>query len=442
MSTFPADRKSEVRPKLVGEYDALADLFLGDDQPSANTPAARPPLRLVETTEDIPPQSSPPAPLPVDAVLLGSLPVYASAWITQFVRAETTRIGHPIALVRTLAGEGSVDILGLDQSKTTPGREPTFDAAIEIASSLCARFILRTGETSEVDLATHEGVASVVVLTGIDEPALIAAYRTLKSLAPRWANRPSPPRVRIAAMGASAEQGRRAFEKIARAARVFLETPLEYAGHVERIEPAPSTCVFRGPTDADNDAVIRLVKRPRTPTQKTVPPVVDSGNSSEDEPQSDAQVECKPAAVIETGPDANTPAPVSPLARVDDRNDLVARVPGLATIPFAIPRCDGVELAADASGGLHLLALDKDDSNPTASLLAAQAWTRVNRQILAAACATALGSAIDPEQSATLHLFTDRPKRVRHLLDADIRVHFVGIVDIGGERGWCVAELN
>jgi hypothetical protein len=91
---------------------------------------------------------------------------------------------------------------------------------------------------------------------------------------------------------------------------------------------------------------------------------------------------------------------------------------------------------------LHLLALDEDDSNPTASLLAAQAWTKLNRQILAAACATALGSAIDPDKPATLHLFTDRPKRVRHLLDADIRVHFVGTVDIGGERAWCVAELN
>jgi hypothetical protein len=434
MSTFPADRKSEVRPKLVGEYDALADLFLGDDQPAASTPTARTPLRLVDAPEDAPPQSTSSSPLPVDAVLLGSLPVYASAWITQFVRAESVRLGQPIALVRTLAGEGSVDILGLDPTEAPPERKASLDDAIETASSLCARFILRTGETSEADLATHEGVASVVVLTGIDEPALIAAYRTLKSLAPRWANRASSPRVRIAAMGATAEQGRRAFEKIARAARVFLETPLEYAGHVERIEPAPSVCVFRGPTDADNDAVIRLVNRPRRATP--APPVDDVVHSPEPAPE--IEVECKPTPVTQTAPDANN----SPYARVYQGSGIVARVPGLAAVPFSIPRCDAVELAADSSGGLHLLALDEDDSNPTASLLAAQAWTKLNRQILAAACATALGSAIDPDKPATLHLFTDRPKRVRHLLDADIRVHFVGTVDIGGERAWCVAELN
>ncbi len=429
MSSFPTDRKSDTGPRLVGEYDALADLFLGDEHRPASAQAS---LRLVEdeTTEADPPEALKPAgPLPVDAVLLGSLPVYASAWITQFVRAESARVDAPIALVRTLAGEGSVDILGLDTNTDAPTRASTLDDAINAAATHCARVILRTGETSEVELATHEGVASVVILTGIDEPALIAAYRTLKSLAPRWSGRTTPPRVRIAAMGASEEQGRRAFEKIARAARVFLETPLEYAGHVERIEPAPSVCVFRGPTDADNDAVIRSVNRPRSKAmEQPAPPAAP-------------MIEHKPAPV--DPPVSETP-PVQAAERTlpTDQTTLAARLENLAPVPFSIPRCDGVELAADSSGGLHLLARDEDDANPTALLLSAQAWTKLNRQILAAACATALGSAIDIDRPATLHLFTDRPKRVRHLLDADIRVHFVGSVDIAGERAWCVAELN
>ncbi len=434
MSSFPSDRKPETGPKLVGEYDALADLFLGGDEPrGATTHATATPLRLVEENDAPAPKAPAQDPLPVDAVLLGSLPVYASAWITQFVRAETARVGAPIALVRTLAGEGSVDILGLAPSAQHPERQSTLDLAIDTATSHCARFILRTGETSEVELATHEGVASVVILTGIDEPALIAAYRTLKSLAPRWANRPTPPRIRIAAMGASAEQGRRAFEKISRAARVFLETPLEYAGHVERIEPAPSVCVFRGPTDADNDAVIQSVNRPRhAQAEKKVHPAPTPA---------EPEIECKPAPIE---PAAIKPPSHAAAPRVheSERSGLTARLPNLALVPFSIPRCEGVELAADSSGGLHLLARDEDDANPTASLLSAQAWAKVNRQILAAACATALGSAIDPDRPATLHLFTDRPKRVRHLLDADIRVHFVGSVDVAGERAWCVAELN
>src|SRR5690606_33958169 len=152
----------------------------------------------------------------------------------------------------------------------------------------------------------------------------------------------------------------------------------------------------------------------------------------------DTRAASEPVAMqIESKP-ALHPEPV----REPTSRRLAERIAGLASVPFAVPRCGEVELAADASGGLHLLALDRDDTNPTASLLAAQAWASVNREILAAACATALGAPVDPARPATLHLFTARPKRVRALLDADIRVHFLGEVEVNGKRAWCVAELN
>ncbi len=433
MTSFPTDRTGEIRPKLAGEYDALADLFLGADdpplaaQPHANAPA----LRLVH--------DEPPSPaackraVRIEAMLLGSLPIYASAWVTQFVRAEASRLASPVALVRTLAGEGSVDLFGPLDATAAQARAASFTDALREATTLAEHVIIRTGETSESELASHEQIGSITLLTGIDEPALIAAYRTLKMLAPRWESRATPPTIRIAAMGATDEQGRRAFEKIARAARVFLETPLAYAGSVDRIEPAPSVSIFRGPTSIDTDDVIATLRSPAEQKDTEIPATDPAPAEKAPEPVAPARFEQFDAIPVASHDSHESALATEPLS---------SRIAGLARVPVSIPKCPGVELAADASGGLHLLTRDDDTSTPTSSLLAAQAWASVNRELLAAACATLLGSPVDATRPATLHLFTDQPKRVRSLLDADIRVHFLGRVELNGAHAWCVAELN
>lgn len=427
MTTFPSDRTGEIRPKLAGEYDALADLFLGaDDPPLAG--ARREPLptlRLVQDESEARPHRA--RDVHIEAMLLGSLPIYASAWVAQFVRAEAERLGKPIALVRTLAGEGSVDLFGDAPLPHQVSRTASFNEALRDAASIAERIVIRTGETSEIELAAHPRVSSIALLTGIDEPALIAAYRVLKMLAPKWESRSTPPVIRIAAMGANDEQGRRAYEKIARAARVFLETPLEYAGNVERIEPAPSVSLFRGPTTIDPDDVIETLRQPRPARIINVTPPERREEPALKAPETPAP------------PNVDSPERASTTAALET---LASRIPGLASVPIRIPRCEGVELAADASGRLHILARDDDSASPTSSLLAAQAWASVNRDVLGAACATLLGSSVDATLPAILHVFTDQPKRVRSLLDADIRVHFLGRVEINGALGWCIAELN
>lgn len=438
MTTFPTDRPGDLRPKLAGEYDALADLFLGaDDHPPARPDRdAAPPLRLVQ--DDPVDQTPRERKTRVEAMILGSLPIYASAWVAQFVRAEADRLGAPVALVRTLAGEGSVDLFGPPSARGSISPAPTFADALRDASAIAERVVVRTGETSEIELASHDRVSSISLLTGVDEPALIAAYRVLKMLAPRWESRPTPPVIRIAAMGVNQEQGRRAFEKIARAARVFLETPLEYAGSVERIEPAPSVSLFRGPISLDTDDVIAILHAPASTERRSAPTPVDPDHDPAPAGRSTNHNAPEQAEPILSRP-IETPAPERPSTAHDS---LASRVRGLARVNLTIPRCQGVDLAADASGRLHILARDDDSASPTASLLAAQAWISVNREVLAAACATLLGSAVDASAPAILHLFTDQPKRVRALLDADIRVHFLGRVELNGEHAWCVAELN
>ncbi|MGP1310090.1 MAG: hypothetical protein ACTS27_07835 [Phycisphaerales bacterium] len=437
MTSFPSDKHPDGAPRLAGEYDALADLFLGGAEPKPLSKS--PPLRLVSDDRADAAASTPqhtPRELHVEAMLLGSLPVYASAWITQFVRVEAARLGAPVALVRSLSGEGSVDLVGEHIDSACANESSSLRDALTAAAGAASRVIVRTGETSEADLAAHDGVRTVTLLTGVDEPAMIAAYRTLKSLAPRWSAMTNPPAVRVAAMGATGEQGRRAFEKIARAAKVFLETPLAYAGHVERIEPVRSVCLYRGPNAASlTETLDHIRAASRDADRETPEPKPDEGHAVAVDIIDDP-------APGETDL-SNIESHATPVPCTDAGDDsLASRVRGLVRVPLTVPRCEGVELAADASGGLHLLAIDDSSASPTASLLSAQAWASVNREVLAAACSTILGRAIESGKPATLHLFTQHPKRVRGLLDADLRVHFLGSVEMNGERAWCVAELN
>ena len=94
---------------------------------------------------------------------------------------------------------------------------------------------------------------------------------------------------------------------------------------------------------------------------------------------------------------------------------------------------------------MHLLLADTHDADSrgaVATLLAAHAWAQTNASLLAAACATILGAPVDEAATPAMHLFTSDPRRVRTLLDADIRLHLLAPVEVDGRRAWCVAELN
>ncbi len=91
-----------------------------------------------------------------------------------------------------------------------------------------------------------------------------------------------------------------------------------------------------------------------------------------------------------------------------------------------------VELALDASGSLHMLRADSD-SRGVERLIAASAWAVKHAALIAAA-----GCGMDVNRTPVMHLFTAAPKSVRHLFDADVRVHL--LARVGAE--WFCTELN
>src|SRR5262245_60178627 len=84
------------------EYDALTDLFLGEAPAARPAPAPHPATSLAE-----------PAPaVCVEALVLGHLPVLASAWATQYARQRSVGLGGPVVLLKIRAGEATLDLVG------------------------------------------------------------------------------------------------------------------------------------------------------------------------------------------------------------------------------------------------------------------------------------------------------------------------------------------
>lgn len=446
MTSYPTDRAAS---PVTPDYDALAELFLGGESPAKHplsarvepkpvAPPADPPLRLAGLDgEDEEPTASatiPPRAI-VDAVILGSLPVYASAWILQHARCESLRAGRPVALVRVLSGECAVDVVGLAPDAAPKRPFATLEDALAFVGAECARVLLRTGETSEHDLASHASVGAITILTGVDDPALVAAYRTIKAI--HACEKP----VRVATMGAPSEDARRAYDKIARAAASFLETPVEFAGNVEKIEPAPSVCLHRGVSRSSIATILDAV------ATEPMPPGADEPAPVAQSPVIAAPLPAQPPPLpaLDTPKDNTTPPQPAESTPRPEPVPLASRVKGLAPTPLKAPRCEGVEIAVDAAGRVHLLLAESEDAHArsgVATLLAAQAWAQTNAALLATACATILGAPVDADASPAMHLFTNDPRRVRSLLDADIRLHLLAPVEIDGRRAWCVAELN
>ncbi|MBX3407413.1 MAG: hypothetical protein KF869_11690 [Phycisphaeraceae bacterium] len=126
---------------------------------------------------------------------------------------------------------------------------------------------------------------------------------------------------------------------------------------------------------------------------------------------------------------------------------------GLRPVSVLCPYAPGVELALDPAGGLHLLVRtepeDGEDSEQRAlsQLLVAGAWAEAHAMLLGPALAQAGAPAafarpMHEAHKPALHLFTDRPKRSRRLLETDVRIHLLARVNIGGQSGWYCTELN
>ena len=392
------------------EFDALADLFLGERTPPRrihNGTPAPPPIPHPTPAPRREPAASPSsAARRIDLVVQGHLPVRSGPWIARYAGQRAADLRAPVALIRLHEAHAMVDLIapapGQAHAAPPVHREPTIDRALRAAAAAASEAIIAVDAVEELGLADRDGVTSVTVLTGANEAAVVEAYRALKALGSRIAERPDSGEhiaIRIAVMGAEPDKAHAVRQKLADAARAFIGRDVELAAVAQRIEPTPAANLFRGDTDITPDALVAAVAA--APIEPPAPPRIERPAPPAEPVAAAPRIEHK----IE---------PITP-----ELPDPVALIPGLTAIRLPSAPDRDTRIARDADGRIHLIRLDTATPEAAvAALLAVESWMRDNAELIE----MALGA---PVGQPALHLLTERAAAVRPLLTTRIRVHAV-----------------
>lgn len=430
------------------DFDALADLFLGDGAMSATgttdhrapsaAPAATPSsspapslrlARVAEASEPLgttpqPPRAEPVTPaaapglVPIEAVLVGHLPVMGGVWVTQYAKHVADRDHRVVALLRVQAGQASIDVF-TPRSASTPTssrigemRSTGLDEALRDARARAEAWLVRVDEASEADLIGAPAVTGLTLLTGADDPAVVASYRTIKSLQQAESSREEPLPVGIAIMGSDDDRAAAAEAKLQRAAANFLGRSLSSAARIAKVGACTTTNLYRGdlPGESSSPHFIADLIASLGASQPRV-----TQAHARHAPASPAASPTPPA--IEHKP-AGAPAPLPARADVDS---LAGMIQGLEPLGFRCPYAPNVELAVGAAGVLHLVSpLHEGGAGP---LLTAAAWAQSHAPLLEAARPASLN--MTHPDGPVLHVITSDAKSARPMLDTGVRVHLM-----------------
>jgi len=433
---------SAQQPNTTGrgtDFDALADLFLGEQ--SQELCAHAPTLRLTESADD--------AELTSEILLLGHLPVRANPWVAQYARLLAEREQRPVALLRMGDGQLGIDLYGLD----TGGRgfrechaETEIDGALKRLAKMSAHLLFQVSDINELELARSHESGRVTILTAANDAAVVNVYKTMKSLAGELDE------IGIAVMGDSEERARAALAKLGEATRAFLNVRMTERGIIDRMGPTGGAMVFLGECDLSHQQVVARVEQLRT-AEAVAPKLAEQGELLSPPLSRSEWEELSPAAHSTNGAPAPSQQAVQRHTaavheetrdgRHQDSRELASDAPTIALsmlelkpIGALCPDDEGVTIARDEAGAMHLVVQD-EARRGIERLTAVSAWACKHAKIL-----STIDRALIEDEAVVLHLLTEHPKDVRHLLDCDVRVHAMTRADERIGTGWCFLELN
>ena len=436
------------------DFDALAGMFLA---PAAGETQANPAGGSAEgDTSD---STRTAARAPVSALILGHLPVMASAWPAQHARVRAEATGRPVVIARLSRGVLTVESFGASEPD-----QPIRSQAEALAwTAMHAESVLvRVDEADEAELATAGGVDQLVFLTGADDAAVVACYRKLKNIADLAGGTRPLPKSLLTVVGTNASRGLLTHERIARAARAFLDAELLDPVIVDRVAPTRGRLLYRDATTLTMHTLLAALHgspaapvttpespEPAVPVHALPEPLGEPPTGTVAEPglapaeHPEPVVSCPaidpglPTLSLPADPTSARPArpsPATPPTRpgTDRPGEVLSSfVPGLLPLESTCPVAPEVTLAYDAAGVLHLLAASLAQrpalsaEAPVRSLLRASAWAREHAALLKRAEPRLAADAADHSE---MHLVTDRSREALAVLDTPIRVHLAAPV--------------
>ncbi len=420
------------------DFDALTDLFL-DEPPTSSAPAEQAaPRRSAENRGPTPTASTAGGPT-IEALIMGHLPTLAGAWAAQYARYSSAADRGPVALLRDTSAGRTVEVFPARACRGVDGAESAERALSRLPGGV-ATVIVRTDEIDEPDLAHAAGGASLTLLTGADDAAIVSAYRTLKRLLGPTVDRERT--VSIGVMGVPEATAREAFERLRRAAHAFLGIDLTlravcpqmtaepgallwrgaraergYTGLMERLRtlrPAPA-----GAADVPVEPRVRASEAPRVEMRSSVAPAIQDDWVTQEFFADHGQVEL----ALET-----VPRPRELLR-------------GVQASELRCPSAPDVDVGVDNAGRMHLVADDRTEA-PMEALLAAAEWAAENIETLALAVTAKGLPALRTGQRPELHALTRSPAKARRLLRCGVRVHVVAEVAVDGRTATACVDLN
>lgn len=386
-------------------YDALADLFLGGPAPVMERP------QRGEWSGDNRIQRER-APAEIECLVMGHLPVLGSPWASQYTRCLAESLGAPVGYVQVRDGHATVEVVG-----AAPGLEASAGSglagAISAAAGVVSRWVVRVDEAGEAGAASNPAVGTLTLLTAGDQASVVGSYVAVKRVLESSGCEHKS--VRISIMAAAPEAADAAYGRLAEAVRSFTGRPVQRAPGAARIGASgPSTVLYSGPTGVDLEELLGMLAN----AEAAAP--VPMGEPARPAPAS---------APSSSPPGAAAAAQTAP----SEEPDLAGLLGGLSALEVRCPYAPEVQLAADASGGLHLLT--RHEPRGTEALATAEAWARAHAGLLAAA-------GVSGAAAPVRHLLVGDARDARRLLETDLRVHLLAPVEAAGGTVWFCRPLN
>lgn len=402
-----------------GVSDELAALFLGGGDDEAEAPREAP-----RTLTELKPTGVSRKPT-LSLLVLGNLPVFAGAWAGQYARDRQSATGRPLGLL-TLGDEAArLEVFGAPT--TDMGRGTDLARALTTLGRIGADLIVRLPEAEAGWIGGECDAASMTILTGADDPAIVGAYQSFKSIAQDLPADAQGPAMRVAIAGCDEPIAADAGAKLADATERFLGFSVDRETPVRRIDAGASVEFFHGqpPAWADvPDLLAQFVRQPRSVDPIEVRP--DAGEGFE------PRRVVAPVGFEAEGADMHAPKPADGKAIAPESQPKIEPQPkigpqasplpeGLEPVDVACPYARGVGMAVDDAGVLHAVAWAADsDSASTAvrDLVVASSWLRDHSELVAVVMGRPLSAL-----PSVRHLVLREGRGALGLAMGDLRVH-------------------
>lgn len=418
-------------------------------------------------------------------VLVGNLPVMNGLWLSQYADREARENG-PTCLVRLSGDNVQLELFRAGTRRPTVRPQARYEEAVRAIAPVVAHWLIvpKAGDPIEIP----DGTDDVVVLTGADQTAILAAYRLVKG-AHEAAERQGGPRptISVGVLGADNAETAHVAARIGEAASQSLSANIPVRGGLQRVAPAESS--FRGTFDdpspslqrvaaliaevassarsappEQEPAPLRFVPRverkapPTIPFRAEMPPVPPRGGRGTEPvrtaPPARAAVDASRGIIEEAGAalrDASAatagatrapytasavvgPSATPPVARLVEGGlpeSLVPFIDGLVRVDHLAPRCERIEFAVGSDGRLHLVCRIAD----LRMLERARTWLRENGGLFRRAFPDA-ASVEDP----LVDVFVEDLRDLEQIEGATVRV--IRQLEFAGRRCFDVQTLS